>query len=127
VLTKLTIRGFKRFGSAEVELANPVVFIGPNNSGKNLRPTGRRAVGCRGATLDRETGGRCDAEPKTWGDDQPSRSGRRSVIAFVGTPHRIDDRGSQVVKALKQIGFERRAVVTPQSLLSTPGTGTAEE
>src|SRR4030095_11045142 len=28
------------------------------------------------------------------------------VIAFIGKPHRIDDRGSQVVKALKEIGFE---------------------
>jgi hypothetical protein len=31
---------------------------------------------------------------------------RDVVIAFVGRPHRIDDRGSQVVKALKEIGFE---------------------
>jgi energy-coupling factor transporter ATP-binding protein EcfA2 len=28
------------------------------------------------------------------------------VIAFVGAPHRMDDRGSQVLKALKEIGFE---------------------
>ncbi len=34
MLTKLTIRNFKRFGEIEVELGNPVVFIGPNNSGK---------------------------------------------------------------------------------------------
>jgi hypothetical protein len=31
---------------------------------------------------------------------------RDVVVAFVGSPHRIDDRGSQVVKALKEIGFE---------------------
>jgi ABC-type multidrug transport system ATPase subunit len=31
---------------------------------------------------------------------------RDVLIAFVGKPHRIDDRGSQVVKALKEIGFE---------------------
>lgn len=31
---------------------------------------------------------------------------RDVVIAFVGQPHRIDDRGSQVIKALKEIGFE---------------------
>lgn len=31
---------------------------------------------------------------------------RDIVIAFVGTPHRIDDRGSQVLKALREIGFE---------------------
>ena len=34
MLTKLTIRNFKRFDDVEVELGNPVVFIGPNNSGK---------------------------------------------------------------------------------------------
>ncbi len=34
MLTKIKIRNFKRFGSVEVELGNPVVFIGPNNSGK---------------------------------------------------------------------------------------------
>lgn len=31
---------------------------------------------------------------------------RDVVVAFVGKPHRIDDRGSQVAKSLKQIGFE---------------------
>ncbi len=31
---------------------------------------------------------------------------RDIVIAFTGKPHRIDDRGSQVLKALKSIGFE---------------------
>ena len=34
MLTRLVMRNFKRFGEAEVELANPVVLIGPNNSGK---------------------------------------------------------------------------------------------
>ena len=34
MLTKLTVRNFKRFGSVEIELGNPVVFIWPNNSGK---------------------------------------------------------------------------------------------
>ena len=34
MLTKLTVRNFKRFEAVEVELGNPVVFIGPNNSGK---------------------------------------------------------------------------------------------
>ena len=29
------------------------------------------------------------------------------VVAFVGRPHRIDDRGSQVLKSLKEIGFEQ--------------------
>ena len=34
MLTKLTIRNFKRFDEVDIELGNPVVFIGPNNSGK---------------------------------------------------------------------------------------------
>lgn len=34
VLTKLTIRNFKRFDEVEIPLSNPVVFVGPNNSGK---------------------------------------------------------------------------------------------
>jgi len=34
MLTKLIIRNFKRFQEAEIDLGNPVVFIGPNNSGK---------------------------------------------------------------------------------------------
>ena len=34
MLTKLTIRNFKRFSNVEIELGSPVVFIGPNNSGK---------------------------------------------------------------------------------------------
>ncbi len=34
MLTKLIIRNFKRFDDVEVELGNPVVFVGPNNSGK---------------------------------------------------------------------------------------------
>jgi len=34
MLTKLTIRNFKKFDRAEIELGSPVVFIGPNNSGK---------------------------------------------------------------------------------------------
>ena len=32
---------------------------------------------------------------------------RDTVIAFVGKPHRIDNRGSQVLKALRDIGFEQ--------------------
>jgi predicted ATPase len=34
MLTKLTIRNFKKFDDIEIELGQPVVFIGPNNSGK---------------------------------------------------------------------------------------------
>ena len=34
MLTKLTVVNFKKFGTDEIELGNPVIFIGPNNSGK---------------------------------------------------------------------------------------------
>lgn len=34
MLTKLSISNFKRLGDVEIELGSPVVFIGPNNSGK---------------------------------------------------------------------------------------------
>jgi energy-coupling factor transporter ATP-binding protein EcfA2 len=34
MLTRLKIRNFKLFDEVEIELGNPVVFIGPNNSGK---------------------------------------------------------------------------------------------
>ena len=34
MLTRLLVRNFKRFHEIDIELGNPVVFIGPNNSGK---------------------------------------------------------------------------------------------
>lgn len=34
-------------------------------------------------------------------------AGRDLVIAFVGKPHRLDDRGSQVLKALRDVGFDQ--------------------
>ncbi len=34
MLTKLTVRNFKRFSDVDIELGSPVVFVGPNNSGK---------------------------------------------------------------------------------------------
>ena len=34
MLTKLCLRNFKRFEEVEIELGSPVVFVGPNNSGK---------------------------------------------------------------------------------------------
>ena len=34
MLTRLTVRNFKRFEEVAIELGNPVVFVGPNNSGK---------------------------------------------------------------------------------------------
>lgn len=34
MLTRLTIRNFKRLGHADIELGDSVVFVGPNNAGK---------------------------------------------------------------------------------------------
>jgi len=34
MLTKLVLKNFKQFTEVEIELGNPVVFVGPNNSGK---------------------------------------------------------------------------------------------
>lgn len=34
-------------------------------------------------------------------------AGRDVVVAFVGKPHRINDRGSQVIKALTSLGFDQ--------------------
>ena len=34
MLTKIVVRNFKRFRDVTIELGDPVVFIGPNNSGK---------------------------------------------------------------------------------------------
>lgn len=34
MLTRIQVRNFKRFDDVEIELGGPVVFVGPNNSGK---------------------------------------------------------------------------------------------
>ena len=71
MLTKLICRNFKNFEEVEIELGNPVVFIGPNNSGKTTalqalalweigvkrwneqRRRGRQAERQRGITVNR--------------------------------------------------------------------------
>ena len=45
MLTKLTVRNFKQFEEVTVELDNVVVFVGPNDSGKNDRATGPVSMG----------------------------------------------------------------------------------
>lgn len=49
MLTRLTIRNFKLFEEAVIELGENVVFIGPNNSGKTTALQGLAlwSVGCR--------------------------------------------------------------------------------
>ena len=48
-------------------------------------------------------------------------AGRDVVVAFVGAPHRIDDRGSQVLKALREIGFDHYYLAEALSRLTSPG------
>lgn len=59
MLTHLTVRNFKRFDTVEVELANPIVFIGANNSGKTtaLQALALWEIGLR-KWLERREGGK---------------------------------------------------------------------
>lgn len=50
MLTRMTVKNFKCFGSVTIELGNPVVFIGPNNSGKT---TALQALALWSIGLDR--------------------------------------------------------------------------
>ena len=59
MLTKLTIRNFKRFEEVEIELGGAVVLIGPNNSGKTsaMQALALWDVGLR-RWLERRSGGK---------------------------------------------------------------------
>ena len=48
MLTRLRASNFKQFGELDIELGNPVVFIGPNDSGKT---TALQALGLWGIGL----------------------------------------------------------------------------
>lgn len=58
LLTSVFIRRFKRFYDVEIELGNPVVFIGPNNSGKTsaLQALALWSIGVRKWSERRESG-----------------------------------------------------------------------
>lgn len=62
MLTKLRIKNFKRFDTAEIDLRQSVVFIGPNNSGKT---TALQALAL------------WDAGCKQWLAKRPAASGRK--------------------------------------------------
>lgn len=70
MLTKLTLRNFKRFDDVEIELANPVVFIGPNNSGKT---SAMQALAL------------WDIGVKRWHEKRKGRSGPENVQASPST------------------------------------------
>lgn len=63
MLTKLTIRNFKRFDSAEIDLTSAVVFIGPNNSGKTtaLQALALWDAGCKQWISKRAASGKKDS------------------------------------------------------------------
>ena len=55
MLIKLTARNFKRFGEVEIEVGNPVVFIGPRQVEHNLRHAGSGSLKYRVKAQERET------------------------------------------------------------------------
>lgn len=81
MLTRLLIRNFKRFEEADIELGSPVVFIGPNNSGKTaaIQALALWEIGLK-RWLERKRG----RTPRTAGTGGP-RSGvtvnRRDLVA----------------------------------------------
>lgn len=63
MLTKLSIRNFKRFPSVEIDLSQTVVFIGPNNSGKTtaLQALALWDAGCKQWSAKRVSASKKDA------------------------------------------------------------------
>lgn len=63
MLTKLSIKNFKRFEDVEIELSSAVVFIGPNNSGKTtaLQALALWEAGCKQWLAKRSQGAASDA------------------------------------------------------------------
>ncbi|MDP3521739.1 MAG: AAA family ATPase [Hydrogenophaga sp.] len=59
MLTKLTVRNFKRFDDVEIGLSSSVVFIGPNNSGKTtaLQALALWDAGCKQWLAKRQSSG----------------------------------------------------------------------
>jgi predicted ATPase len=59
MLTKLTVRNFKRFDDVEIDLSSSVVFIGPNNSGKTtaLQALALWDAGCKQWLAKRQSSG----------------------------------------------------------------------
>ena len=73
MLTKLIIRNFKRFSEAEIELGNPVVFVGPQQLRKDNGPASPGALGHRPEAMERKTGGEGSPGKASWRDDQSPR------------------------------------------------------
>ena len=91
MLTKLTVRNFKRFSEEEIELGSPVVFVGPNNSGKTsaMQALALWEVGLR--RWNERHGG------KTAPDKRPGVTvGRRDLVAAPVPSARLLWRGLSV-------------------------------
>ena len=60
MLTRLVARNFKRFGALDIELGSPVVFVGPNDSGKT---TALQALALWAVSLSRWSEKRGEGNP----------------------------------------------------------------
>lgn len=80
MLTKLIIRNFKRFDDVEIELGNPVVFVGPNNSGKS---TALQALALWDIGLKRWAEKRI---PRNNGEPPEARTGRNPAASPLKRP-----------------------------------------
>ena len=80
MLTRLLIRNFKRFEEADIELGSPVVFIGPNNSGKTaaIQALALWEIGLK-RWLERKGGG--TPRPNVGGQRSGVTINRRDLVA----------------------------------------------
>lgn len=120
VLTKLAVRNFKRFEDAEVELASPVVFVGPNNSGKT---TALQALALWHAGLQRWT-------EKRGGQEAPSKRpgvtvNRRDLVAVPVPVAKLLWRDLHVREVRKDNGRQRTSNVLVQIVVEGVSTGRA--
>ena len=99
MLTKLTLRNFKRFGNVEIELGNPVIFIGPNNSGKTaaLQALALWDIGVK--RWDEKRGGK-----ETPGERPGVTINRRDLIAVPVPSAKLLWRGLHVRELQKDAG-----------------------
>ena len=85
MLTRLTVRNFKRFGEVEVELGNPVVFVGPNDSGKT---SAMQALALWDVGVKRWNEKRAGRSPR---EKRPGVTvNRRDLFAIPGEPHQAE-------------------------------------
>ena len=102
MLTKLTVRNFKRFSDVEIELGSPVIFIGPNNSGKT---SAMQALALWDIGLKRWNEKRTGRSPL---EKRPGVSvNRRDLLAIPVPNARLLWQGLQVRDVLRSDGKQR--------------------